>query len=213
MHVTLATATHEINVLRGVNLRIGRGESVSIVGPSGAGKSTLMMITAGLARVTRGSVHVAGQSIDGLSEDALARFRQRNVGIVFQSFRLVPTMTARENVALPLELARDADAFAKADEALRSVGLEGRLDHRPDQLSGGEQQRVALARAVVARPALLLADEPTGNLDGATGERIVNLLFELQRAHGMTLVIVTHDHELAQRCDRQLAMRDGALVA
>lgn len=210
--MTLTAATQRINVLRGISLTIARGESVSIVGPSGAGKSTLMMITAGLTRATSGNVTIAGEQLTRMNEDALARFRQKHVGIVFQSFRLVPTMTARENVALPLELARDHDAFAKADEALAAVGLKERVHHRPDQLSGGEQQRVALARAVVARPSLLLADEPTGNLDESTGHRIVELLFALQKQHGMTLVIVTHDNELAAKCDRAISMRDGALA-
>ncbi len=212
VHVTLGSASHAVDVLRGVNLAIARGESVSIVGPSGAGKSTLMMVTAGLERVTRGRVRVAGVEITDANEDELARFRGRNVGIVFQSFRLVPTMTAHENVALPLELAGRADAWERAERALASVGLGERLGHHPSELSGGEQQRVALARAVVAEPALLLADEPTGNLDGATGRRIIETLFTLRAERGTTLVLVTHDPELARRCDRSVTMHDGRLV-
>ncbi|HSI06857.1 MAG TPA: ABC transporter ATP-binding protein [Myxococcota bacterium] len=213
VHVTLGSDSQIVNVLRGVNLTIARGESVSIVGPSGAGKSTLMMVTAGLERVTSGSVRVAGVDLTTADEDALARFRGQHVGIVFQSFRLVPTMTALENVALPLELAGRADALARAKEALEHVGLGARLTHHPSELSGGEQQRVALARAVVIEPALILADEPTGNLDGATGRRIIETLFNLRSERRTTLVLVTHDQELARRCDRTVEMADGRLLA
>ncbi|MEZ0314057.1 MAG: ABC transporter ATP-binding protein [Myxococcota bacterium] len=213
VHVTLGSDSQIVNVLRGVNLTIARGESVSIVGPSGAGKSTLMMVTAGLERVTSGSVRVAGVDLTTADEDTLARFRGQHVGIVFQSFRLVPTMTALENVALPLELAGRADALARAKEALEHVGLGARLTHHPSELSGGEQQRVALARAVVIEPALILADEPTGNLDGATGRRIIETLFNLRSERRTTLVLVTHDQELARRCDRTVEMADGRLLA
>ena len=208
----LRSAAGEVNVLRGVDLSVAAGEAVGLVGPSGAGKSTLMMIAAGLETPSAGSVRIAGRDLDGLDEDALARFRRDHVGIVFQAFRLVPTMTALENVAIPLELAGRRDAFEAADAALARVGLAARTGHYPDQLSGGEQQRVAIARAFVAAPRLLLADEPTGNLDGRTGETIIDLLFGLARDQGTTLLLITHDPVLAGRCDRVLHIADGLIV-
>jgi len=208
----LRSAAGEVNVLRGVDLSVAAGEAVGLVGPSGAGKSTLMMIAAGLETPSAGSVRVAGRDLIGLDEDALARFRRQHVGIVFQAFRLVPTMSALENVAIPLELAGRADAFEAAEAALGRVGLAARVSHYPDQLSGGEQQRVAVARAFVAGPRLLLADEPTGNLDGKTGEAIVELLFGLARDHGTTLLLITHDTALAARCDRVIHIADGRIV-
>lgn len=210
--LNLRSGAGEVNVLRGVDLRIGAGERVGIVGPSGAGKSTLMMITAGLETPSGGSVKVAGQELNGLDEDALALFRRDAIGIVFQAFRLVPTMTALENVAVPLELAGRTDAFEAAEEGLRQVGLEHRLTHYPDQLSGGEQQRVAVARAFVARPRLILADEPTGNLDGHTGEAVIETLFGLARDHGTTLMLITHDMGIAKRCDRVVRIADGLIA-
>ena len=185
------------------------GQAVGLVGPSGSGKSSLMMVIAGLEQASSGRVRVAGRDITGLDEDALATFRREAVGIVFQAFHLVPTMTALENVAVPLELAGRRDAFARAEAALGSVGLADRLRHYPGQLSGGEQQRVAIARAFVTEPRVLLADEPTGNLDGDTGGKVIELLFELQQAHGTTLLLITHDSALAGRCDRVVRMNDG----
>ncbi|MEQ8587190.1 MAG: ABC transporter ATP-binding protein [Thalassobaculaceae bacterium] len=210
--LNLRSGAGEVNVLRGIDIDVAAGEAVGIVGPSGAGKSTLMMITAGLENPTAGSVRVAGTELVGLDEDTLARFRRDNVGIVFQAFRLVPTMTALENVAVPLELAGRSDAFEAAAEALDRVGLSHRVEHYPEQLSGGEQQRVAIARAVVAKPRLLLADEPTGNLDGATGEQIIDLLFGLARDDGTTLMLITHDMDLADRCGRTVKVADGRVV-
>lgn len=210
--LNLRSGAGEVNVLRGIDIDIAAGETVGIVGPSGAGKSTLMMITAGLENPTSGSVRVAGTELVGLDEDTLARFRRDNVGIVFQAFRLVPTMTALENVAVPLELAGRSDAFEAAAQALDRVGLSHRVEHYPEQLSGGEQQRVAIARAVVAKPRLLLADEPTGNLDGATGEQIIDLLFDLARDDGTTLMLITHDLGLADRCGRTVKVADGRVV-
>lgn len=211
VQVKLASAAGEVNILRGVNLAITPGESVGIVGPSGAGKSTLMMVVGGLERATSGEVVVAGVELGGLSEDDLALWRRETVGIVFQAFRLIPTMTALENVAVPLELAGKPKAFERAKAALEQVGLGHRLTHYPDQLSGGEQQRVALARAFVIEPKLLIADEPTGNLDGTTGTAIMDLLFSLRDRFGTTLLLVTHDQSLAQRCDRTVRVRDGQI--
>ena len=211
VHLTLPSEAGPVDILRGIDLSVPRGETVGLVGPSGSGKSTLMAIMAGLERPSRGRVVVAGQALQDLGEDALARFRRDHVGIVFQSFHLIPTMTALENVAMPLEFAGVRDAFAGAEAALFEVGLQHRLSHYPSQLSGGEQQRVALARAVVRRPSLLLADEPTGNLDGATGGAIIDLMFRLHRAANNTLVLITHDPALAERCDRIVRMRDGRL--
>lgn len=212
LSLSLVGGAGEVNILREIDLTIAAGETLSIVGPSGAGKTTLLMALAGLERPSAGSVVVAGADLGRLDEDGLARFRRQHVGIVFQSFHLVPSMTALENVALPLEFSGINDAASRAREALEEVGLGARLGHFPGELSGGEQQRVALARAFVPRPALLLADEPTGNLDRDTGERVMELLFALQREQGTTLVLVTHDERLAERCGRQLAMADGRLL-
>ena len=213
VRLNLRSAAGEVNILRGINLHIERGETVSIVGPSGAGKSTLMMIIGGLENASSGQVHVAGSDLSVMDEDRLALYRLENVGVVFQAFRLIPTMSALENVAIPLELAGRRDAFEAARESLVLVGLANRTDHYPDQLSGGEQQRVAIARAFVSRPALLLADEPTGNLDRATGDGVVDLLFELRQRHGTTLVLITHDEQLAGRCNRMVRMADGKVTA
>jgi putative ABC transport system ATP-binding protein len=205
-------AAGRVNILRGVNLRIGASEVVGIVGPSGSGKTSLLMLLAGLDRASGGTLTVGGHALAGMNEDALARFRRDEVGIVFQSFHLVPTMTALENTALPLEFAGDVKAESRAQAALEAVGLGHRIHHYPGQLSGGEQQRVAVARAFVARPKLILADEPTGNLDRATGQAVMDLLFSLRESYGTTLVLITHDPALAARCDRQLRMEDGLLV-
>jgi putative ABC transport system ATP-binding protein len=209
--LTLEGNAGPVNILRGVSLTIGRGETVGLVGPSGSGKSSLLMLMGGLESATSGRVAALGHDLTRLDEDALARFRRDHMGVVFQSFHLLPTMTALENVATPLELAGARDAFARAAAELDAMGLGHRRDHYPAQLSGGEQQRVALARAAVARPQILLADEPTGNLDGATGETIIRLLFSLRDRHGATLVLVTHAPEIAARCDRVIRLRDGAL--
>jgi putative ABC transport system ATP-binding protein len=209
--LSLGRGAARVHILRGVSLTIARGEAVGIVGPSGSGKSTLLMIMAGLERPDRGEVAIEGVSLGTLSEDALARFRGARVGIVFQSFHLIPTMTALENVAAPLELAGNRNAFDRAREELEQVGLAGRMSHYPAQLSGGEQQRVALARALCPKPSLLIADEPTGNLDEATGHAIMDLIFELPARRGATLALVTHDPALAERCDRFIRMRSGAV--
>ena len=210
--LTLAGNAGPVEILKGITLSVGKGESVGLIGPSGSGKSSLLMLLGGLERASTGSVRALGQDLTAMDEDALARFRRQNMGIVFQSFHLIPTMTALENVAVPLELAGVRDAFARAEEELRAIGLGSRLDHYPAQMSGGEQQRVALARAAVPRPAILLADEPTGNLDGVTGETIMDLLFDLRDRHGATLVLVTHAPELAARCDRIVRLQDGAIA-
>ncbi len=212
VHLTLGSAAGPVNILRGISLEIGAGEMVSIVGPSGSGKSTLMMVLGGLERPSSGRVRVDGVDLGGLGEDALARLRRVRVGIVFQSFHLLPTMTALENVAIPLELGGRTDAFAAAEQALATVGLAHRLTHYPGQLSGGEQQRVAIARAFIAGPKLLLADEPTGNLDGNTGQFVIDCLFEQQARHGTTLLLVTHDPAIAERCERQIRLMDGRIV-
>lgn len=201
-----------VDILRGVDLSVQEGEAVGLIGPSGSGKSTLLMVMAGLECASSGRVRVAGHELGGMSEDQLAAFRRDNTGIVFQSFHLLATMTALENVAVPLELAGRRDAFARAKEALGAVGLAHRSAHYPGQLSGGEQQRVALARAVAARPRILLADEPTGNLDGATGEQIIQLMFDLQRSAGATLLLITHDSSLAARCGRVVHLADGKVA-
>ncbi len=210
--LTLAGNAGPVDILRGITLSVTRGETVGLVGPSGSGKSSLLMLMGGLERATGGQVIALGQDLTAMDEDALARFRRGNMGVVFQSFHLIPTMTALENVALPLELAGKTDAFARAEEELRAVGLGPRLTHYPAQLSGGEQQRVALARAAAPRPAILLADEPTGNLDGANGQAIMDLLFGLRDRHGATLVLVTHAPELADRCDRVVRLADGRIL-
>ena len=209
VNLSLGRGAARVHILRDIALNIGRGEAVGLIGPSGSGKSTLLMVMAGLERPDAGTVLVAGQDIGQLDEDALARFRGRQVGIVFQSFHLIPTMTALENVAVPLELAGAPDAFARAERELASVGLGERLAHYPAQLSGGEQQRVALARALAPHPAILVADEPTGNLDEATGGEIVDLMFAGRAARNTTLVLVTHDANLAARCDRVVRLRSG----
>ncbi|SHO65280.1 putative ABC transport system ATP-binding protein [Pseudoxanthobacter soli DSM 19599] len=211
VHLALGRGAAAVDVLRGVDLAVAPGETVGIVGPSGSGKSTLLMVIGGLERPDRGTVRVAGQDLTGLDEDALARFRGRHVGIVFQSFHLIPTMTALENVAVPLELAGRADAFARAEAELAAVGLSGRLNHLPKEMSGGEQQRVAIARALAPEPALIIADEPTGNLDAATGAAIVDLMFRAQAERGTTLVLVTHDAALAARCGRTVRVRSGVI--
>jgi len=211
LRLTVPSAAGPVNILRGINLDIAAGEAVGVVGPSGSGKSSLLMVLAGLERPTGGSVRLAGHELTALGEDALARLRRATVGIVFQSFHLIPTMTALENVAVPLELAGAADALARAEATLREVGLGHLLGHLPAQLSGGEQQRVAIARAFVAEPRLLLADEPTGNLDRATGAVVMDVLFALRERAGTTLMLITHDPELAARCGRQIHMQDGLI--
>mgnify|MGYP000179804936 FL=1 len=200
-----------VEILHGITLDIEKGSSLALVGPSGSGKSSLLMLMGGLERASGGRIDVLGNDLTTLNEDALARFRRKSMGVVFQSFHLIPTMTALENVATPLELAGDKDAFAKAEAELATVGLDHRSGHYPSQLSGGEQQRVALARAMVVRPAILLADEPTGNLDETNGNAVMDLLFELQARDGATLVLVTHSNALAARCDRVVRLRDGRI--
>jgi putative ABC transport system ATP-binding protein len=212
LELTLPSAAGPVHILRGLDLEVTRGETVSVVGPSGSGKSSMMMIVAGLEQATGGAVVVGGADLGAKNEDGLARFRRDTIGIVFQDFHLIPTMTALENVAVPLELAGRADAFARAGACLDQVGLDHRLTHYPGQLSGGEQQRVALARAFAPEPDLLLADEPTGNLDGETGGHVIDLLFDLQRGHGTTLVLITHDPGLAARCARTVHLVDGRIV-
>jgi len=209
--LSLGEGLARVHILHGVSMTIGRGEAVGLVGASGSGKSTLLMIVAGLERPDRGRIVVDGQRIDAMGEDRLARFRGQRIGIVFQSFHLIPTMTALENVAAPLELAGARDAFARAAAELALVGLSDRQRHYPAQLSGGEQQRVALARALAPQPSVIIADEPTGNLDEATGGAIIELLFAARARSGSTLVLVTHDSALAARCDRTLRMRSGHL--
>jgi putative ABC transport system ATP-binding protein len=212
VHLTLGSAAGPVNILRGISLEVRAGETVSIVGPSGSGKSTLMMVLGGLERPSSGRVCIDGVDLGGLDEDRLARLRRARIGIVFQSFHLLPTMTALENVAIPLELGGRSDAFDAASQALATVGLAHRLTHYPGQLSGGEQQRVAIARAFIAGPQLLLADEPTGNLDGNTGQLVIDCLFEQQARHGTTLLLVTHDPAIAERCERQIRLMDGSIV-
>jgi putative ABC transport system ATP-binding protein len=212
LHLTVPSAAGPVNILRGIDLDIAEGEAVGVVGPSGSGKTSLLMVLAGLEGASSGSVRLSGQELTGLDEDALARLRRRQVGIVFQAFHLIASMTALENVAIPLELAGDGDAMERAAESLRSVGLGHRLTHLPGQLSGGEQQRVALARAFAPRPRLLLADEPTGNLDGATGQAVMDLLFDLRATHGTTLMLITHDPGLAARCGRIVRIADGRIA-
>jgi putative ABC transport system ATP-binding protein len=212
VRLKLASAAGEVNILRGIDLSIAAGETIGIVGPSGSGKSTMMMVIGGLERPSAGRVVIDGTDFAGRSEDDLARFRRDTIGIVFQAFHLVPTMTALENVAIPLEFAGRRDAFERAQEGLEAVGLGHRLTHYPGQLSGGEQQRVALARAFAASPRLLLADEPTGNLDGTTGRQVIDLLFSLHERHGTTLVLITHDLGLAARCGRVVQVADGRIA-
>ena len=207
--LTLTSRAGPVEILKGVDLAVSPGESIAVVGPSGSGKTSLLMIIAGLERATSGTVRVAGHEFPGLNEDRLAVIRGANIGIVFQSFHLVPTMTALENVALPLEFAGADNAFATAAELLQEVGLSHRMDHFPAQLSGGEQQRVAIARALSRKPKLILADEPTGNLDRKTGGHVIDLLFGLQRRREATLILVTHDEKLAGACGRIIRMADG----
>jgi putative ABC transport system ATP-binding protein len=211
--VTLPSRAGNVNILRGLDVTVAPGEAVGLIGPSGSGKTTLLMVLAGLEPATSGSVQIAGHDYGKMSEDALARFRRTHVGIVFQSFHLVPTMTALENVMLPLELASQSEAPERAVKMLAEVGLADRHNHYPTQMSGGEQQRVALARALVANPLVLFADEPTGNLDQKTGQAVMDLILGLAKERGTTLVLITHDKNLAQRCDRTLTMQDGCLQA
>lgn len=211
VELTLGSAAGEVNILNGVDLSVDRGEAISVVGPSGSGKTSMLMIIAGLERATAGRVVIGGRNYAELNEDGLALFRRDHVGIVFQSFHLIPTMTALENVAIPLELGRRRNALDRAREMLEAVGLDHRLSHYPGQLSGGEQQRVALARAFAPEPHLILADEPTGNLDTDTGKQVVDLMFDLSKRHATTLMLITHDRQLAERCDRAVQMRDGLL--
>lgn len=213
LRLTYRSGAGPVEVLRGIDLWVEHGETLSLVGPSGSGKTSLLMVIAGLERATSGKVLVAGADLNALSEDELAAFRRDFVGIVFQDFHLIPTMTALENVAIPLEFAGREDAFARAEEVLAQVGLSHRLEHYPGQLSGGEQQRVALARAFAPAPKLLLADEPTGNLDQETGARVVEELFALQQAHDTTLLLITHDAGLARRCRRTVAIADGLILS
>jgi len=212
LSLTLTGPAGPVNILRGVDLTVTQGAAVGLVGPSGAGKSSLLMVTAGLQRPTSGTVTVAGQDLGALNEDALARFRRDHVGVVFQGFHLIPTMTAEENVAVPLEFAGRKDAFDVARAQLEAVGLGHRLGHYPGQLSGGEQQRVALARAFAPHPRLLLADEPTGNLDGETGALVMDLLFRLHDEQKTTLMLITHDLALAGRCNRVIRIQDGTIT-
>jgi putative ABC transport system ATP-binding protein len=210
--LTLNSRAGPVEILRGAGLTVPAGQSVALVGPSGSGKSSLLMVMTGLEAASSGQVLIAGHDFTRLSEDRLAEIRGRSIGIVFQSFHLIPTMTAIENVALPLEFLNRGDAFGRAEEALANVGLSGRLYHAPGQLSGGEQQRVALARALAAEPKILFADEPTGNLDTETGKQIMDLIFGLHRRMGTTLVLITHDPQLAARCERTVVMNDGRIV-
>jgi putative ABC transport system ATP-binding protein len=212
VHLTLDSLAGPVHILRGIDLDVADGETVAVVGPSGSGKSTMMMVVAGLERPSSGKVEVADADLGTLDEDGLAIFRRDHIGIVFQNFHLVPTMTALENVAIPLEFAGRADAFDGAKKGLEAVGLGHRLDHYPAQLSGGEQQRVALARATACSPRLILADEPTGNLDGDTGGQVMDLLFALREKLGTTLVLITHDRRLAGRCSRTVRLLDGHIV-
>lgn len=212
VQLSLGSGASRVHVLRGVSLRVAPGQSVSLVGPSGSGKSTLLMALGGLELPDSGSIRVAGEELTALSEDRLAAFRGRAIGIVFQSFHLIPNMTALENVAVPLELAGIGNAFARAREELAAVGLTERLAHYPAELSGGEQQRVAIARALIARPAIVLADEPTGNLDETTGAQIADLLFRSAAERGSTLILVTHEASLAARCDRVVRLNAGTIA-
>lgn len=211
--LTLDGNAGPVEILRGIDLEVAKGEKLGLVGPSGSGKSTLLMLMGGIERASAGRVKALGHDLGNMGEDALAAFRRDHLGVVFQSFHLIPTMTALENVATPLELAGVRDAFDRARAELSAVGLDHRADHFPGQMSGGEQQRVALARAVVGRPDILLADEPTGNLDAANGSLIMDLLFELNAQHGSTLVLVTHAPELAEKCNRVIRLEDGQIAA
>ena len=212
VELTLKSDAGEINILRGIDLSVELGESVGVVGPSGSGKTSMIMVIAGLERISSGRISVANREISALDEDALAVFRRDKVGVVFQSFHLIPTMTALENVGVPMELAGRSDAFKRAEQALSDVGLCHRLQHYPGQLSGGEQQRVALARAHAGEPKILLADEPTGNLDGETGKVVMDLLFDLHGRAGTTMLLISHDPVLAERCDRVVTLADGRIA-
>jgi putative ABC transport system ATP-binding protein len=211
VQLSLGRGAARVHILKGISLKIERGETAALIGPSGSGKTTLLMVMAGLERPDAGSVKVDGTALGRLGEDALARFRGARIGLVFQSFHLIPTMTALENVAIPLELAGIAEAFARASAELAAVGLDNRLGHYPAQLSGGEQQRVALARALAPNPIILIADEPTGNLDEATGASIIDLIFALKRDRNATLILVTHDPALASKCGRRIELRSGRI--
>jgi putative ABC transport system ATP-binding protein len=211
--LTLPSRAGAVEILRGVDLSVNTGEAIGIVGPSGSGKTSLLMLIAGLERATSGVIEVAGVSLIDKNEDALARFRRDTIGIIFQSFHLIPTMTALENVAIPLEFKGVSNALQIAQDKLDRVGLGHRLTHYPGQLSGGEQQRVAIARALASGASLLLADEPTGNLDQETGDQIINLLFELKEQHAASLLLITHDRALARRCDRIAEVRDGRIIS
>ena len=211
VNLSLGRGAARVHILKDIGLNIGRGEAIGLLGPSGSGKSTLLMVMTGLERPDSGSVMVAGEELQTLGEDALARFRGKSIGIVFQSFHLIPTMTALENVAVPLELAGVSDALSRAERELAAVGLSARIHHYPAELSGGEQQRVALARALAPNPAIVVADEPTGNLDETTGREVIELLFRGHNERGTTLILVTHDTALAARCDRVLHMRSGQI--
>ena len=213
VHLTLPSRAGNVDILRGVDLEVKPGEALGIVGPSGSGKTTLLMVIAGLEKASKGDVTVAGTSLNGLNEDQLAAFRRDHVGIVFQSFHLIPTMTALENVAVPLEFRGTRDAMDIAADRLKRVGLGHRLDHDPSQLSGGEQQRVAIARALASGARIIIADEPTGNLDHVTGEQIIKLLFDVKSQSDTSLILVTHDRALAQRCDRMAEVLDGKIVS
>ena len=202
-----------VDILHDISLDVASGETLGLIGPSGSGKSSLLMLMGGLEQASSGKITALGQDLTTMNEDQLALFRRDNMGVVFQSFHLIPTMTALENVATPLELAGVSDAFDRAEAELKAVGLGDRIDHYPSQMSGGEQQRVALARASAPRPRLLLADEPTGNLDETNGQAIIDLLFDLRDRHGATLIMVTHSNELASRCDRVVRLRDGRIDA
>ena len=210
--LTLRSGAGEVEILTGISLDVTEGETLALVGPSGSGKSSLLMLIGGLERASTGRVTTLGQELGTLSEDALARLRRGHMGVVFQSFHLIPTLTALENVAVPLELASAPDAVSRAAAQLDAVGLAARAGHYPSQMSGGEQQRVALARATATRPRLILADEPTGNLDSVSGAAIIDLLFDLRAQHGATLILVTHDADLAARCDRTISLRDGRMT-
>ena len=212
LHLTVPSAAGPVNILRGIDLDIAAGEAVGIIGPSGSGKTSLLMVLAGLERASAGTIMLAGQAVTAMDEDALARLRRSAIGIVFQAFHLISTMTALENVAVPLELAGVPDAMVRARRALEAVGLAHRPTHLPGQLSGGEQQRVALARAFAPQPRLLLADEPTGNLDQATGDAVMELLFRLRAEIGTTLMLITHDPHLAARCSRRIHLADGRVA-
>ncbi|MFT4716984.1 MAG: putative ABC transport system ATP-binding protein [Paracoccaceae bacterium] len=211
VNLTLDGNAGPVHILKNIDLNVERGQTLGLIGPSGSGKSSLLMLLGGLERASSGEVSALGQDFGKMNEDALARFRRDHMGVVFQSFHLIPTMTALENVATPLELAGAKDAFERAAEELANVGLGARMDHYPSQLSGGEQQRVALARAAAPRPEILLADEPTGNLDGTTGDAIVEMLFDLSARFGATLILVTHAADLAARCDRVIRLEDGRI--